>query len=42
MKDGKRERPLENYEKKQQKEGLDNTSPDPQPCTAVNKKEERH
>ena len=42
MKDGERERPLENYEKKQQKEWLDNTSPDHQPCTAVNKKEERH
>ena len=41
MKDGERERPLENYEKKQQK-WLNNTSPDPQPCTAVNKKEERH
>ena len=33
MKDGDRERPLENYEKKQQKEWLDNTSPDPQPCS---------
>ena len=42
MKDGESERPLENYKKKQQKEWLDNTSPDTEPCTAVNKKEERH
>ena len=42
MKDGERERPLENYEKKQQKEWLNNTSPETQPCAAVNKKEERH
>ena len=35
-----REQPLKNYEKKQQKEWLNNTSPDP--STVVNKKEEHH
>ena len=40
MKDGERERPIENYGKKEQKEWLDNTLPDPHPCTAGNKEEE--
>ena len=40
MKDGERERPIENYEKKEQKEWLDNTLPDLHPCTAGNKEEE--
>ena len=40
MKDGERERPIENYGKKEQKEWLDNTLPDPHPCTAGNKDEE--
>ena len=40
MKDGERGRPIENYEKKEQKEWLDNTLPDPHPCTARNKEEE--
>ena len=31
MKDGERERPIENYGKKEQKEWLDNILPDPQP-----------
>ena len=34
MKDGERERPIDNYGKKEQKEWLDNTLPDPHPCTA--------
>ena len=38
MKDGERGRPIENYRKKEQKEWLDNTLPDP--CTAGNKEEE--
>ena len=33
-------RPIENYGKKEQKEWLDNTLPDPHPCTAGNKGEE--
>ena len=33
-------RPIENYGKKEQKEWLDNTLPDPHPCTAGNKEEE--
>ena len=40
MKDGERERPIENYGKKEQKEWLDNILPDPHPCTAGNKEEE--
>ena len=40
MKDGERGRPIENYGKKEQKEWLDNTLPDPHPCAAGNKKEE--
>ena len=32
MKDGERERPIENYGKKEQKEWLDNILPDPHPC----------
>ena len=40
MKDGERERPIENYGKKEQKKWLDNTLPDPHPCTAGNKEEE--
>ena len=40
MKDGERERPIENYGKKEQKERLDNIVPDPRPCTAGNKEEE--
>ena len=40
MKDGEREQPIENYGKKEQKERLDNTLPDPHPCTAGNKEEE--
>ena len=36
-----KERPIENYGKKEQKEWLDNTLPDPHPCTAGNKEEER-
>ena len=35
-----RERSIENYGKKEQKEWLDNTLPDPHPCTAGNKEEE--
>ena len=31
---------IENYGKKEQKEWLDNTLPDPHPCTAGNKEEE--
>ena len=34
------EQPIENYGKKEQKEWLDNTLPDPHPCTAGNKEEE--
>ena len=34
MKDGERGRPIENYGKKEQKGWLDNTLPDPHPCTA--------
>ena len=41
MNDGEMGWPIENYGKKQQKEWLDNTSPDPNPCTAGNK-EEKH
>ena len=40
MKDGERGRPINNYGKKKQKEWLDNTFPDPHPCTAGNKEEE--
>ena len=40
MKDGERERPIENYGKKERKEWLDNTLPDPHPCTAGNKEKE--
>ena len=40
MKDGERGQPIENCGKKEQKEWLDNTLPDPQPCTAGNKEEE--
>ena len=40
MKDGERERPIENYGKKEQKERLDNIVPDPHPCTTGNKEEE--
>ena len=40
MKDGERGRPIENYGKKEQKEWLDNTLPDPHPCQAGNKEEE--
>ena len=40
MKDGERGRLIENYGKKEQKEWLDNTLPDPHPCTAGNKEEE--
>ena len=36
-----KERPIENYGKKEQKEWLDNTLPDTHPCTA-GKKEEEH
>ena len=41
MKHGERGRPIENYGKKEQKEWLDNTLPDPHPCTAWNKAEEQ-
>ena len=41
MKNGERERPTENYGKKEQKEWLDNILPDPHPCTAGNKEEEQ-
>ena len=40
MKDGDRERPIENYGMKEQKEWLDNTLPDLHPFTAGNKEEE--
>ena len=40
MKDGERERPIENYGKKEQKEWLDNILPNPNPCTPGNKEEE--
>ena len=40
MKAGERRRPIENYGKKEQKEWLDNTLPDPHPCTAENREEE--
>ena len=40
MKDGERGRPIEKYGKEEQKESLDNTLPDPHPCTAGNKEEE--
>ena len=40
MKDGERGRLIENYGKKEQKEWLDKTLPDPHPCTAGNKEEE--
>ena len=42
MKDGERERPVENYGKKEQKEWLDNILPDLHPCTAGNKEEEHN
>ena len=42
MKDGERERPIENNGKKEQKEWLDNILPDPHPCTAGNKEEEHN
>ena len=42
MKDGERERPIENYGKKEQKQWLDNILPDPHPCTAGNKEEEHN
>ena len=42
MKDGERERSIENYGKKEQKEWLNNTVPDPHPSTAGNKEEEQH
>ena len=42
MKDGEMGRLIENYGKKEQKEWLDNTLPDPHPCTAGNKEEERN
>ena len=37
---GERGLPIGNYGKKEQKELLDNTLPDPHPCTAGNKEEE--
>ena len=37
-----RERPIENYGKKEQKEWLDNILPDPHPCTTGNKEEEHN
>ena len=40
MKDGERERPIEHYGKKEQKEWLENTLLDPHPCTAGNKEGE--
>ena len=40
MKDGERERPIENYGKQEQKEWLDNMLHDPHPCTSGNKEEE--
>ena len=45
-KSGKDERrregwPIENYGKKEQKAWLDNTLPDPHPCSAGNKEEEQ-
>ena len=40
MTEGERGRSIENYGKKEQKEWLDNTLPDPHPCTAGNKEEE--
>ena len=40
MKDGERERPIENYGKKEQNEWLANTLPDPHPYAAGNKEEE--
>ena len=39
MKDGERGWPIENNGKKEQKEWLGNTLPDPHPCTAGNKEE---
>ena len=41
MKDGERGRPIEYYGKKEQKQWLDNTLPDPHPCTAGNKEEKQ-
>ena len=35
-------RPIENYGRKEQKEWLNNTLPDQQPCKARNKDEEHH
>ena len=40
MKDGERGLPIENYQKKEQKEWLDNSLPGPHPCTVGNKEEE--
>ena len=40
MKDAERGLPIENYGKKEQKEWLGNTLPDPHPCTAGNKEQE--
>ena len=40
MRDGERGRQIENYGEKEQKEWLDNTLPDPHPCTTENKEEE--
>ena len=42
MKDGERRRPIENYGKKEQKEWLDNTLPNPHLCKAGEKEEEHH
>ena len=42
MKNGERGRPIENYGKKEQKEWLDITLPEPHRCTAGNKKEEHN
>ena len=40
MKDGDRERPIENYGKKEQKEWLNNTLPDPQGASPLNSREQ--
>ena len=40
MKGGERERPIENYGKKERKEWLDNTLLDPHPCAAENKEKD--
>ena len=42
MKDGERGWPIEKCGKKEQKEWLDNTLPDPHPCTAGNEEEEHN